>query len=388
MQSLLTVGVACGLFAASFASETPRRRTISLTLLGGLLAGMLAWRLDLSVPMGDYQSNYVSSQDSFRQYTGIDEVQFQSHLGSTIVGLIYRVLGSDGADMTRAFAAYAGIASIVLVASLVSVAALDRWSPRALRYQAIAVAAPPTLLFFGYRELAYEPLALAALAFPLILTGLHGDGRRLKAAGLLLGLGAALHGYALFGLLGGVLLVLFGSRGGRERLGAALDVAVYGVAAYLVWVPLYLIVEKLSILPGHTGSIPFRPLFHKTIAEHRYNWPIFSLHGGREVAIMAAAGGPLLYIPAAMARVPRHVKRAALLAAVPVLAFYLDFWPVQGIGQDADLAFGTFPVLFALAWLAAERRRTAAIAVTLLVLAQPLFWIATTWHFVSGQTFP
>lgn len=382
--SLLTVAVAGGLFAASFWSEARRRRIALLTLLGGLLAGMLAWRLHLSVPMGDYH-NYVQSRKDFRDYMGLNQVEFQSHLGSKIVALLYLALGGTNADMGRAFALYAGLASLALVAALLVVAALDHWSPRSLRYAAIAVAAPPTLLFFGYRELAYEPLALAALAFPLIVTGLREDGWRLKTGGVLLGLAAALHGYQLFGLLAGILIVLLGERDRRAAVTRALDVAIYGIAAYLVWLPLYLIVSKLDIVPGHTAAIPHRPLFHRILRDHRWDWPIFSWKGGREVLIMLGAGGPLLYVPAALASVPTWLKRTVLLGAVPVLLFYVDFWPVQGIGNDTDLAFGTFPVLYALAWLAATRVRTAALGVGLLVIAQPLFWLAVTAQFVVPQ---
>jgi hypothetical protein len=264
---------------------------------------------------------------------------------------------------------------------------VERWSVPAVRYVALAVVAPPTLLFFGYRELGYEPLALELLAFPLLVTGLElRSSRRIKAAGIFLGLAAALHGYALFGVLAGVLLALLWQRVWRERVSNALDVAAYAVASYLVWIPVYLIVEKLPIVPGHAGSLDQRPWFHTHMEYSRVDYAVFSGHGARDVTLMLALGGPLLYLPVLLSNVARPVKAPILIATIPVLLFYVKFWPVQGLGNDTDLAVGTFGALFLLAWLCAQRRRAFLAGWALLLAAEVLFWVVTRHPFVVNQS--
>jgi hypothetical protein len=56
----------------------------------------------------------------------------------------------------------------------VVLAATDRWSSRSVRYIALALMAPATLMYFGYLEVGY--LSLSAAAFPFIARDLiNGD---------------------------------------------------------------------------------------------------------------------------------------------------------------------------------------------------------------------
>lgn len=355
-------------------------------MLGLLFVAMIADRLHLTVPEGDF-GTYTQNVGQFEHYLNITDIQYQSHLGSTIVGVIFRALGRGAGEMRRSFEIYASFASLLYVLAAMCVGFVERWSATATRYVALAVVAPPTLLFFGYRELGYEPLALELLAFPLLVTGLEQRSSwRIRLAGVLLGLAAALHGYALFGVFAGVLLAVVWRHAWRERASTALEVAAYAIASYLVWIPLYLIVEKLPIVPGHAGSLDQRPWFHTKVEYHRIDYAVFSAHGARDVALMLALGGALLYLPALASQTARSIKVPILLATVPVLLFYVKFWPVQGLGNDTDLAVGTFGALFLLAWLCARRRDTFLVGWGLLLAAEALFWVITRHPFVVYQT--
>jgi hypothetical protein len=380
-QTIVTALVGGGLLALSFTGDSARRRNGGLALLAVLLVGMVILRLRLGVPEGDYRT-YTQDTSHFEQYLNVSpDVQYQSFLGSTIVGLLYRVFGHDAAAMRPAFTTYASLAATGYVVAAATVGYLERWSTTALRYLALVTVAPPVLLFFGYRELGYEPLAPLLLAFPLLVTGLERrQAWRIRAAGALLGLACALHGYAIFAAVTGVALAALLPGEWKARLRDALDVAAYAVASYLVWIPLYIVAGK-TIKSGHAGHLDFRPWFHRTISQHRYDWPVFSVKGGGAIVLMLLMAGPLLYLPL-LANRPRRWR--VLLATVPILLFFVKFWPVQGPGNDTDLAVGTFGAVFLLAWTCARERRPTLAGFGLLLAAQSVFWIATTSRFVVG----
>ena len=101
---------------------------------------------------------------------------------------------------------------------------LEGWSAGALRYLALCVAAPVTLLFFGFREIGY--LSLSAAGIPLLLRGFSVVGRRstVIAAACVIGLRSALHGFGLLSLAGGALsaLVSVGTLPDRLKAGGRL----------------------------------------------------------------------------------------------------------------------------------------------------------------------
>jgi hypothetical protein len=389
VQSLITLAFSAGFFGLSFFSDYRLRRQFALAGLLALLILLIFVPLNLEVPMGDY-GTYIEDLGHFQTYMGISEVQFQSHLGSSIVGWLWELMGStESVDAYGdAFSGYTMIAAAVYMAAAAGVGFIERWSAASLRYISLVTAAPALLLFFGYRELAFEPLAPAVLAFPLLLTGLEaGSTWRLRAGAALLGLAAALHGYALYGMLTGLLIVLLYEASWRTRLQRVLEFSVFSIATYLVMIPVYVILEKVAVTPGHTVSVPFRPLFEQKIMEYRYVHPVLtSWEGFREPALMYICGGALLYIPAAIAKVPPAVKKAVLIAVIPALILFALTWPVQGAGNDTDLALGLFPAVFALAWLVSRELRTSAIGWGFLAIGHVFFWkFMVTGHFVVGQ---
>ena len=61
---------------------------------------------------------------------------------------------------------------------------------------------------------------------------------------------------------------------------------VWGVAAYLGWVAIYLIVLNLPLIPGHAESIPLRPWLIDDVS-NRVNAAIFTVTGGRDIFFSA-----------------------------------------------------------------------------------------------------
>jgi hypothetical protein len=299
--------------------------------------------------------------------------------------------GADSHSPVRAFDALARLAATAFVAALALFAMYLRWSARALRYVALAVAVPTTLLFFGYHEFGYLPAALDVVAVPLMLVGLEQRRRSLMlAAGFLVGVGCALHGFGLIALAFVVLLTaayLWKDATARTALGrsAPAAVAAAGLLGWLIWLPIYLIGPSWSIDPGHSDVRPLRPLFHAHYVEHahRIAKPILSTSGIAEIGWeLAVTGAALVLLAAWFARGPERM--AVLAATTPVLLFLISFWPVQGLGNDSDFLGSAFPATYAAAWLLARGIRASCFGLVVLVAGNAAIAHVLTWPFVHS----
>ena len=388
-ESGAALGVAAVLLAGSVVADRRWRSWVLLGSLAVLLAVMLRLSLHLSVPMGDY-SNFIEDRHNFQRYFG-DSVWFQYHLGGAMVHELDAAFGSTPGSPVKAFHALARIAAVLFTLSLAFFALQQRWSGHVLRYVALAVAVPTTLLFFGYHEFGHLPAALDVAAMPLALVGLEQRRRSLViGAGALAGVGCALHGFGLIALSFLVVLTaayLWRDSDARRSLGRGLPlrVAAAGLLGWLVWLPIYLIGFSWTIDPGHSDVRPLRPLLHAhyVAASHRVVQPILSTGVVRELGWELAVTGAALVLLAAWF-VRDSSRSALLLATLPVLLFVIWFWPVQGIGNDSDFLGSAFPATYAAAWLVARDLRASILGFVVLAAGNAAIAHILTWPFVQS----
>jgi hypothetical protein len=369
-ESWTSLTVAVLVVGVSFISRKDLRRGLTLIALAGLLVAMLRMPLHTSIPQGDYR-NFVEDREHFNNYM-VDGVNFQYHLSSQLVRGFDAALGSTDSSMASAFHWLIRLTALLFVAGLVGLGLLEGWSERVVRYIALAVAVPTTALLYGYHEFGHLPIGLEATAIPLALIALERHRWWLLAlSGAMLGIGAALHGFGLVGLafmlLVSIIYVVRDRRistvDGLLRTGNA---AVYGLAGWLVWVPIYPILLHSDLVAGHADEFPLRPLFHPEPYPdyHRIAQPVFSSAGltdiGYEFWIVGVVVLVLLFF------VSSGLRTAVGLAAIPVVLFVAIFWPVQGLGEDTDFLASAFPPLFAVAWLVAPSRRLTVVTLGLL----------------------
>jgi len=373
-ESWTSLAAAVVVLAASFVGRGDVRRLVSLVALGGLLVAMLRMPLHVSIPEGDYR-NYVDGRSGFRSYM-VEQVTFEFHLSSQIVRGFDAALGSTDSSPVAAFHWLSRLTALVFVAGLVALGFLERWSERVVRYLALAVAVPTAALFYGYHEFGYLPAALEATAIPLGLIALERQRWRLLALSTaLLGIGSALHGFGLIGL-GFMLLVavvyVVRDRDSRTREGLLRvgNAAVYGIAGWVAWIPIYPILLHSDLVAGHADEAPLRPLFHpKPYPDyHRIADPVFSSLGLRDIGYELWITGVVLL--ALLVFVASRLRAPVVIAAIPIVLFVVLLWPIQGIGEEVDLIASVFPPLFAVAWLVAPSRRLTVIALVLLVAGQ------------------
>jgi len=389
LESGAALAVAAALLGGSVLRDRRKRAVAALVSLGVLLALMLRLSLHLSVPMGDY-ANFVESRHNFNRYFG-DQVNFQFHLGGVIVRGFDAAFGADARSAIAAFDALARLAAVVLVVALALLALHLRWSARALRYIALAIAVPTTLLFFGYHEFGHLPMALDAVAVPLALIGLAEQRRtQLLAAGFLAGVGSALHGFGLIALTFVVLLTaayLWKNESARRAVGrsAPATVAAAGLLGWLIWLPIYLIGPSWSIDPGHADVRPLRPFLHAHYLEHahRIAQPILSGSVIAEIGWeLAVTGAALVLIAAWFRRDPAVAP--VLIATIPILLYLIWFWPVQGLGNDSDFLGSAFPPTYAAAWIIARHAKASVLAFLVLTAGCAAFAHVLTWPFVHS----
>lgn len=371
-QSFVCVTLAGVLVAVSFASSLRVRVWSTVAVLAALFIAAVEMPLRSPVRMGDY-GTYTSSRHNFDMYTGAQSVRFEAHLSTTLLRVIDRSLGGTERTPIDAFGILCELAAAWYAAMLLVATWAAGWSGAALRYAALCVATPATLMYFGYRELGY--LSLNAAAFPLITVGLRGARGRFEAGCALSGIGAALHGFGVLALAGAAGAAVVSPLRAGERARFVLTAFAVGTTTYLIWIFVYVVGMGLNVVPGHAGSIPWRPLLESTLAEHRVNHAIASARGFAEIlATSWIAGVPLLaLVPVAFRRGDVDVRRV-LAYALPSIVFLCVFWPVQGIAVDGDLIFGAFPAVYALTWLAAQRVSTTWVALLLLVTGHIVFW--------------
>ena len=375
LQSLWLLLAGGGLVLAARIDDERRRRTGAIATL--LLVGVMAYVFPIEpsfLRTGD-AGNYTASQQAFESYAGVNGIRYEAHLSHAIMGRIYDLLGRTPDAPNQALNLLTRGATAWFVLCAIGIGFVERWSPLVMRYLGLALLAPSALLYFGYRELGY--LSLNVAAFPLIARGLRRDMGHLEAGSVLSGLGAALHGFGLLALAGAALAAFAARARIAERIGLALRITAFGTAAYVGWVAVYSIVLKLSISVGHAGAIPWRPwLFDEVTAdEQRVNAAILSITGGRDLLFTAwVVGMPLLVVAASLWRQQRDEVRVALSYAVPSVVFTALFWPIQGLGVEMDLVVAAFPALYALAWVCAHDPRRTVIAAALLASAHIAFW--------------
>jgi hypothetical protein len=293
----------------------------------------------------------------------IQGLRFGAHLSYVILHSLYQIADVEAGDLRPLFWLSHLAGAVFLIELAIACAAYD-WTEEAVRYAGLAIAAPVSLMFFGYPELGY--LSMTPLAFPLLMKG----GRWVGAGAVVLGVHAALHGFGVIGLAGAALMGLAG--------GYLATVAAFGTAAYLGWIFLYVVGINAGITTGHAEGIIFRPLFAARIAERRELVPILSAQGIRDVVTgLVMAGAPLVFFVR---------SRPALLFAIPSVIFSILWWPIQGLAVDSDLVLAAFPAVFALLWMCAQSLRGTLIAFGFLLLAHLTFWwVVQNESFVNFQ---
>jgi hypothetical protein len=374
-QSLLLLLAGGSLLAFARIERAHIRRLASVAML--LIAGVMLYACPIApalVEMGDADT-YTSSREAFEAYAGVSQIRFEAHLSHAILGRIYALVGLAADSPGRALSLLMRGATAWFVLCALAIGFVERWSPIVVRYLGLALLAPSALLYFGYRELGY--LSLNVAAFPLLARGLRSGGARLESGTALFGLGAALHGFGLLSLAGSW-IAAFGIRARlADRVRLALRVTAWGTAAYLGWIAVYVIVMKLPVIAGHADSVPWRPWLVDQVVmqENRVNVAILSVVGARDLLFTGwVVGAPLLAVAASLWRQHQHEVRVALLYAVPSTMFTILFWPIQGIGVEMDLVVAAFPAVYALAWVAAHDPRRTLIAAALLASGHIAFW--------------
>ncbi len=384
------VGIASGVAIAVGACllvlaqlRNPRWRAAGSCLVLLAMLGAMMWQPFQRQPgdMGDY-GEFVESKHAFHENFG--ELQFQYHLGSAIVRGLDNAFGRTKHSPVQAFDTLARLASAAFVLGLLWLLYRHGFASRVVRYCAIAVTAPATLLLFGYHEFGYLPEVFFAVAIPLALVGLEQQRDGLVvAAAVLLGVGAALHG---FGLVAAsfLLLVALAWEYPRVRAMANRLVQVVGGVAFgwLSWLALYFVVFEWTVGPGHSDELPLRPLFHTTRSDGygRFDYAVFSGKGLHEILFEFLVLG--VFVGAvALALLPRdRAWRIVALASLPVVVYVVLWWPVQGLGVDTDFLGAAFPALYGIAWLASSSKRASLVAVAGLALCQAAMLIVMHGH--------
>ena len=302
LQSFLGFGLGGLLLVGSIAATRQRRTVYAAVALALLLVGMVTAPLPLFVTddlrnwMGDYEY-HAGSRAAFESSFGYSSIRFSHHLTALVLKALDAALGATAESPARALRWLSALAGGLFVAELLGIAIFEGWSAGALRYLALCVAAPVTLLFFGFREIGY--LSLSAAGIPLLLRGFSGVGRQstVIAAALVMGLRSALHGFGLLSLAGGALSAFVSVGTLRNRLTRAVVFAVWATTAWLGWLGWYLVGLKLPVVPGHADNIVLRSFATPYVMGNRIVEPILSGSGiGDIVASAVVVGVPVLLL--------------------------------------------------------------------------------------------
>ena len=381
VQSLIGLLVG-GLLIAGAGAPTARIRQVYF-LVAALLLAVSGWTARLPVLashevshwMGDYDT-YTNNRDRFHAYFGDSSVRFHFHLGGFIVSLIDRALGSTDTSPHAAFRVLSGLMGVVALLQAATVAMLSRWSAQSMRYAGLCVAAPFALMFFGYRELAY--LSLSVAAFPLLLMTFDRpeDSRNrvlTRAAASLQGLHAAMHGLGLSAVASLMAIAVASATSLRQGIFRTQVIFGWAFIAYAIWLPMYIMLLGRPIVPGHASGIPVRALFQSYVAENRTVEALVSLEALRDIGMEAlVVGVPVVLI--ALAVSGRGSRRVVIAGTAVSAAVLLLIWPAQGIGQDIDTVLATFPAFFVGAWVCAARPWSGVAAFWTLVIGHVTFW--------------
>jgi len=329
--------------------------------------------------MGD-GSSIVQNRANFDEIVsrGANVVRFSAHLAYRLLGRFDAALGSTADSPVEAYRMLSWLAGAVFAITLWVLAATDRWSSRSVRYIALALMAPATLMYFGYLEVGY--LSLSAAAFPFIARDLiKGDELTpgLLFGATLYGLGAAMHGIGYLSIAA-LFVAVIATAGPPLPRRVVLAVALSGVAiaAALIWVWYYLAVLGFDVIPSHAaGGFIVRTLWRPREAESRILYPLFSIITARDVFFSGLiAGLPLVLVTLFHTKQSPREARLALAFSIPCAIAFLLFWPPQGIAIEMDMIVALFPAVFALLWFASASIRASIASAALLVLGHTVFW--------------
>jgi hypothetical protein len=367
--------------------KSTRWRSVAATTV---LTAFLAFALVLPFPtdrfvMGD-GSSIVQDRSNFDDIVAHGKVvRFSAHLSYSLLGLFDRALGSNATSPAEAYRMLSWLAGLVVAVSLWCLGATDQWSSRSVRYIALALMAPATLMYFGYLEVGY--LTLSAAAFPFISRDLM-KGGDLATSGLLVGpilygVGAAMHGIGYLSIAALFVAILADDMPIRRRVVLATALSGIALAAALIWLWYYLAVLGLEVIPGNaTIGFHVRPLWQTREVETRILYPLLSIITARDVFFSGLiAGLPLVPVTLMVRRQSAREARFALAFSVPCMIAFLLFWPVQGIAIEMDMIVAVFPAVFALLWVSSTSVRASIVSAALLVLGHATFW----WVVLHGQ---
>jgi hypothetical protein len=366
------------LASANFSSEKTRARLTRSVLLAFLVLTLWLPIPTTSFVMGD-GSSIIQDRSSFNEMVDPGgRIRFSAHLAYLILLWFDQALGASSESPAQAYRVLSWLAGALFAVSLGALAAVERWSPRAVRYVGLAMCAPATVMYFGYLEVGY--LALSAAAFPFVARDLD-QGPVLTAGvlagALLYGLGAAFHGVGYIGIAG-MCAALLASRGRiRARMILTVAAGAIAVGAALIWLWYYLAVLGLNVIPHHAvGGVIQRPLWDPNVAESRIVYPLFSAIAARDLLLSGfVAGVPVLLVVLVIARTSWSPEvRSALAFSVPSLAFFLVFWPVQGIAIEMDMIVAAFPAIYPLLWVASRFAPASVASASLLATGHWIFW--------------
>jgi hypothetical protein len=346
------------------------------------LAAFLALALVLPLPtnrliMGD-GSSIVQDRSNFDEMVRPGRaIRFSAHLAYRLLDRIDAAQGSTPTSPTEAYRALSWLAGAAFALSLWCLAATYHWSPRSVRYIALSVMAPATLMYFGYLEVGY--LSLSAAAFPLVARDLlKGDDLRvgLLAGSILYGLGAAMHGVGYLGIAALCAALLASDLPIGRRLVLATALGAIAIGAALIWLWYYLAVLGFDVIPSHAiGGFIVRPLWQAREAETRILYPLLSMITARDVLLSGLiAGLPLVLVVLFIRKQWSREARLALAFTVPCVIAFVLFWPVQGIAIEMDMIVATFPAVFPLLWVCSESVPASVASAGLLALGHWTFW--------------
>ena len=378
MQSVISCGLGATLLVAAVLKSS-WWRCVAVT---AVFTAFLALALVAPIPsdrfvMGD-GSSIVQDRSNFDDVVAHERVvRFSAHLAYRLLGRFDVALGSNATSPVEAYRMLSWLGGLVFAVSLWSLAAADHWSARSVRYIALALMAPATLMYFGYLEVGY--LSLSAAAFPFISRDLMKGGdltAGLLAGAILFGLGAAMHGVGYLSIAALFIAMIADDIPLHRRVVLAIALSGVAVAAALIWVWYYLAVLGLDVIPGHAaGGFILRPLWQAREAESRILFPLFSAVTARDVFFSGViAGLPLVFVALFVRRQSPREARLALAFSIPCAIAFLLFWPPQGIAIEMDMIVALFPAVFALLWILSASIRASVASAVLLVLGHAAFW--------------
>lgn len=390
MQSVVCISLG-GILLVGAGFRSALWRTVSATVV---LAAFLVLALAQPFPAHDFimgdGSSIVQDRSNFDDIVRHGkEIRFSAHLAYRLLDRIDASLGSTPTSPTEAYHALSWLAGATFAVFLWCLAATDGWSPRSVRYIALSLIAPATLMYFGYLEVGY--LSLSAAAFPFVARDLV-KGADLTAGllvgSILFGLGAAMHGVGYLSIAALFFAVVAFDIPFGRRVVLATALAFIALGAALIWLWYYLAVVGMNVVPSHAiGGFITRPLWEAREAESRILYPLLSTIAARDLLLSGLiAGVPLILVVLLVRRRWPREARLALAFTFPCLIAFVLFWPVQGIAIEMDMIVAAFPAVFALLWVCSQSVRASIASAALLALGHATFWwVVFDDRFVNGM---